>query len=73
MLQYINERRSTRFVIIVDDISRLTRSLDRYRTLKRELSAVGAEIHSRQGFGLDSEVIENLMAAMERQRRRPRK
>jgi DNA invertase Pin-like site-specific DNA recombinase len=65
MLQYINDNRSTRFVIIVDSTSRLTRNLDRYFTLKRKLKAVGSEIHTpRYGLDSDPKLIEGLLAAL---------
>jgi hypothetical protein len=46
MLQYIKDNRSTQFVIIVDDTSRLTRNIGRYFTLQRRVKAFDAEIHT---------------------------
>jgi len=74
MLQHASDDRSTQFVIIVDDASRLTRNLDRYFTLERKLKAIGAETHTtRYRLDSDPELIEDLMAAIKSQRRRPRK
>jgi hypothetical protein len=65
MLQYINDNRSTRFVIVVDSTSRLTRNLDRYFTLQRKPKAVGSEIHTpRHGLDSDPKLIEGPLAAL---------
>jgi site-specific DNA recombinase len=57
LFQYLaREKAPGRFVVIVDDLSRLARGVDLYRDFRQALDAVGAKLECRDsGIGPDSD------------------
>ena len=67
MLDYLRRRKSGEYVVIIDDISRLARSISAHISLRTAISRVGAELLSPSiefGEDPDSVLIENVLASI---------
>ena len=67
MLDYLRRRKSGEYVVVIDDISRLARSISAHISLRTAISKVGAELISPSiefGEDPDSVLIENVLASI---------
>ena len=72
MLAFLEENRSERCVVVIDDISRLARGLEAHLKLRSDIGAVGAKLESPSiEFGEDSDsiLVENLLASVSQHHR----
>ena len=72
MLGFLRRKRSQTHVVIIDDISRLARSIEAHLQLRSAISKVGAVLESPSvEFGEDSDsiLVENLLASVSQHQR----
>ena len=73
MLAFIKEQRSTSpYIVLIDDISRFARDLEAHLTLRRAIADAGAVLESPSiEFGEDSDsiLVENLLASVSQHQR----
>ncbi len=72
MLKYLQARRNSRIVVIIDDISRLARGLEAHIRLRSALASAGAILESPSiefGEDSDSQLVENLLASVSQHQR----
>ena len=72
MLTFIRRRKSERYVVIHDDVSRLARGLDAHLALRSAISAAGGMLESPSiEFGEDSDsiLVENMLASVSQHQR----
>lgn len=72
MLTYLSQHRKRSMVVIIDDISRLARSLDAHTRLRAAIASIGASLESPSiefGEDSDSQLVENLLASVSQHQR----
>lgn len=72
MLKYLQARRKSKTVVIIDDISRLARGLEAHIRLRSALASAGAILESPSiefGEDSDSQLVENLLASVSQHQR----
>ncbi len=72
MLKYLQARRNSKIVVIIDDISRLARGLEAHIRLRSALASAGAILESPSiefGEDTDSQLVENLLASVSQHQR----
>ncbi|ACE83360.1 Site-specific recombinase [Cellvibrio japonicus Ueda107] len=72
MLGYLSRHRKEAVVVIIDDISRLARSLDAHTRLRSAIASLGARLESPSiefGDDSDSQLVENLLASVSQHQR----
>jgi len=73
LITFLRKKRTDKFIVVVDDISRFARDVSTHATLRDKLTALGAKIDSpNQKFGEDASSIfvETIMAALSEHERR---
>lgn len=72
MLAYIKKHRADNLVVIIDDISRLARSIEAHLQLRTAINGAGGKLESPSvefGEDSDSKLVENLLASVSQHQR----
>lgn len=72
MLTYLAKHRSENLIVIIDDISRLARSIEAHLQLRTAINAAGGRLQSPSiefGEDSDSQLVENLLASVSQHQR----
>src|SRR3989344_3995364 len=67
MLEFLRKNRSSNYVVIIDDISRLARNLEQHIRLHKTIAAAGGHLESPSiefGEDADSKLVEHLLASV---------